>query len=161
MGLFDRSSTSVANITETTAVDRRTVADGGSVVLGDGSGFSLSSSSNTNVFNNTTDLGAIEAAMQFGQASLGTIERTTDRALDSADSAFGETNRTLGRVLDLTATQQDRAASSLDRAASLVKDAFTTASDVNTGNRTLVQTGLVIAGLVAVLAFASMSRGKA
>ncbi|MFZ4756684.1 MAG: hypothetical protein ACOYLX_00890 [Burkholderiaceae bacterium] len=139
------------------------MADGGSLVLGDGSSASLysSSSSNTNVFNQTTDLGAIEAAMQFGQASLGTVERTTDRALDSADAVFGDVNRTIGRVLEQTANQQDRAASSLDRAAALVKDAFTTAQDSASGNRTLVQTGLVIAGLVAVLAFASMRRGKA
>ncbi|MFZ4760368.1 MAG: hypothetical protein ACOYLX_19555, partial [Burkholderiaceae bacterium] len=139
MGIFDRSSSSVANITETTATDRRIVADGGSVVLGDGSGFS--NTSNTNVFNQTTDLGAIQAAMQLGMASLGTVERTTDRSLDTADEAFAGVNRTLGRVLDQTATQQDRAASSLDKAATLVRDAFTTAQDSASGNRTLVQTG--------------------
>jgi hypothetical protein len=156
MGLFDRSTSTTTNATENNFTDRRTVADGGSQVVGDGS--RVFTQADTYVSNMLSDSGAIDAAKALGLASLGVIDRTNAATLDTASSLFDRANATVGRVLTQAGDAQARADRSLANAAELVKSAFTTASDVNTGNRTLVTTGLVIAGIVAVLAFASRRR---
>ncbi|HEY0877151.1 MAG TPA: hypothetical protein VGE10_01740 [Zeimonas sp.] len=122
--------------TTTSAQDRRIVADNGAVgVNADNSSVSIVS----------TDHGAIEGAVDLGKEALSwaigtvgsTAETFTKANVDSTKLAFAFAD-----------DQARRADATTKGAAELVQQAFTTANDMQQGNRTLAIAGLVIAGIV-------------
>lgn len=142
------SSKAVSN---TSAQDRRIVADAGGIGV---------NADNSAVTITATDHGAIDGALDLGKDALswaiGTVgstaetftkasAQTTDRALDSADEA-------IKLAVGFADKQAARADASAKGAAELVNQAFTTANDLQAGNRTLALGVLAVAGVVGFMA---------
>lgn len=137
--------------TSTSAQDRRIVADNGAVgVNADGSQVTITA----------TDHGAVDGAFDLGKNALdwalGTVGSTAEsftkatkenaaRALDSADGA-------IKLAIDFADSQAARADATSKGAAELVNQAFTTANDLQAGNRTLALGVLAVAGVVGFMA---------
>lgn len=139
------------NSSSTIAQDRRIVADAGGIGV---------NADNSSVQITATDHGAIDGAIDLGKNALswamGTVgstaetfaksnEQTTDRALDSADEA-------LRLSIGFAEKQAARADATTKGAADLVERAFTTANDLQAGNRTLALGVLAVAGVVGFMA---------
>lgn len=130
MGGKSKTSSATSTSTTTTAIDRRTVADNGAVVIGDGSNVTM------------TDLGAIAEAADLAQAS---IVGSTQLATTAASQAGAIAKR----ALDIG-----------EKSFAEVKAAYQTANEqaqeVASGNRTLAIVGLIVAGVAGAFAFARM-----
>ena len=159
------TSTTTTNV----VTDRRVVADGGSVVGGDGS----------SIFIQSTDYGAIDQAKALGLAALdgaflstastadkymSTATAVVDRSLDAAELAFDQANQVvsdaqsdgaslLSGVLGFSREQAGKAANAQTSATELVRQAFTTSNDAASGNRALAFGALAVVGIVAALAY--------
>lgn len=144
------STTNTTNTTTTT--DRRTVADGGAIVLGDGSG--LSNSVTDNSTHNVTDLGAIQAAADLSQKA---IVGATSLATNASADAWKLGNKALSLGESLT----DKAIGEIKSAYSEVKSAYSNANEqaqsVASGNKTLATVGMIVAG---VIGLAMLLQGK-
>lgn len=120
------SSTSTTNTT--TVTDRRTVADGQAVVVGDGSsGISL------------TDHGAIAGAFNVA----GVAADIANRAVLGSTALATQASEQQGRV----ATAAFNLA---EKSAETIKGAFTVATDSAQGNRTLALAGLTLAAVMGI-----------
>jgi hypothetical protein len=130
MGGKSKTSSATSTSTTTTAIDRRTVADNGAVVIGDGSNVTM------------TDLGAIAEAADLAQASI--IGST-----QLASNAASQAGAIATRALDIG-----------EKSFAEVKAAYQTANEqaqaVASGNRTLAIVGLMVAGVAGAIAFSRM-----
>ena len=125
MGGKSKSSSATSTTTNTTAIDRRVVADNGALVIGDGG--------SANISNTVTDFGAIEAAKDVALASVigsaALADKSTTAAGQIATSAF---NIASGSIAELSKAY---------------KQANEQAQDTASGNRTLAMVALGALGL--------------
>lgn len=132
MGLFDGlanalfggggggSSSTTSSATTTNATDKRVVADGGALVIGEGSTTTV----------NASDLGAVQKAADLGQAAiLG--------ATQVATATNAQAQATLVKALDVTGN-----------AVAQLEKAYSSASDAASGNRSFLAAGAVVAALL-------------
>lgn len=142
-----RSSSDASTNTQTLNQDRRIVADAGGIGV---------NADNSSVSIVATDHGAVDGAVDLGKTalamSIGTVGSTAEtfakegtkqssRALDSVDDA-------MRIAINFAESQAQRADKTVRGAGDLVQSAFTTANDIQQGNRTLAIAGLIIAGIV-------------
>lgn len=115
-----RQETKTENVTN--ATDRRVVADGGSIVVGENSNVTL------------TDLNSVQKAADLGQTAIINATKVATTATESSGTLAS-------KAIDLTGS----AFSELSRA---YQEANSSAQSVASGNRTLVIGAAILAGLM-------------
>ena len=133
------SRTDTTNTTQVT--DRRTVADGGAVVIGDGS------TGNTIT---QTDHGAIDAAFNVAAAAGDVAKSSVLGATAIATSIAEQAGRTTLGAFDFAGQAGKAALQAQGTALDAVKMAYQNSQDTAAGNRTIAFVGLTIAGVLAV-----------
>ncbi|HYC45377.1 MAG TPA: hypothetical protein VED01_07795 [Burkholderiales bacterium] len=135
---------SSSSATTTTSIDKRLVVETGLGISSDSSTVSVNTSS--------TDLGAIQQAVALSKDTIAASERALKNTIDLAKSSSEGTGKTFESVigfaekaLTLTKDNINLAVKNVDQ----IANAYSTVGDLSTGNRTIAQTGLVIAGIVA------------
>ncbi len=127
----DSSSTQASNTTNvstTNTTDRRAVADGSGVIVGDGGSATVS--------NTVTDLNAIKAGTDLAQAAIvGITKLATDAQAKAGQLAVSSLDTTGNVVAELKGAY---------------KSANEQAQAVASGNRTLAIVGMIVAGILAV-----------
>lgn len=122
------TSSTTNNTSNTTTTDRRSVADGQGVIVGDGASASVT--------NNVTDLGAIQRGADLAQAA---IVGMTKLATDNQTAASKAVTASLGT-----------AESALGKLEGAYQKANEQAQAVASGNKTLAIVGMIVAGLLGV-----------
>ncbi len=124
-------SSKTENISTTNTTDRRAVADGQGVIVGDG-GFA-------NVSNSVTDFGSVKAGTDLAQAAIvGLTKLATEQSAKAGQLAVSSIEATGNVVTEL-------------------KGAYASANEqaqaVASGNKTLAIVGMIVAGILAVAYF--------
>jgi len=131
--LYKGSSKKTTTQSVSTNTDKRQVVDGSSTGISlDGSGNSLT----------VLDQGAIAKAFDFSKTSTETASKTIAEALGLVSQSFQMQQANFNKTSDVLA-----------QSAEGVKEAWTTASDTLSGNRTLVMLAVGAGALVALNAF--------
>ncbi|MES2688071.1 MAG: hypothetical protein V4706_14710 [Pseudomonadota bacterium] len=123
------ASTSTSNTT--TVTDRRTVADGNAVVIGDNS-----------TGNSLTDHGAIAGAFNVAGLAADIANKSVIGATMLASEASAQQGKVATAAFSLA-----------EKSAETIKGAFTVAADSAQGNRTLALAGLTLAAVVGLTAY--------
>lgn len=134
------SSSSSSSNTQTTNVDKRLVVDGQSVGVS-------SDSSTVNV--TATDYGSVDRALQIvREANANSIDLSKNNT-QALGAGIGQVLGFAEKALTLTKENIGLAVKNTDQ----ISTAYKTVGDLSTGNRTLATLGLIVGGIVAVVAF--------
>lgn len=149
--------------------DKRFVVDQGIGISADSSSVGLTFAPTTYA----TDFGAVAAALEANKASAQAALSAMTQAVSTAQSGASHSQDLAAdlanRALDLTETSSrhtldtfgkaltfaDNVLTLNRRGTELVQDAYRDVGDLAAGNRTLAQTGIIVAGVAAVALFAA------
>lgn len=176
-----RSDSSTSSTTQTTVnnYDQRSVVDNTGGILGSGNTVTITDGGSVRealgAFVDATGYSMATAQIVARQAtdtaagmlreSLGAMADTTESAFQFSERANNTTAVTTrdtyaralgfaGDAIDSTRATTQSALSAVADAGKRVADAFATARDSDTGNRSLVMVGLIVAGVVGIAALA-------